>query len=102
MRLLPKAPMQMKSVGEPTSSERVLEWASVNASPAGYNVVGIGDFTGNGTSDILWQEPDNRRRRRMTDQQWQVGRQHRSRLLDRRPKRYFAMLAWICLRCSAG
>lgn len=25
--------------------------------PAGYHVVGIGDFTGNGTSDILWQNP---------------------------------------------
>ncbi len=25
--------------------------------PAGYQVVGIGDLTGNGTSDILWQNP---------------------------------------------
>src|SRR5208282_3115761 len=25
--------------------------------PAGYQVVGVGDFTGNGTSDILWQNP---------------------------------------------
>ncbi len=25
--------------------------------PAGYDVVGVGDFTGNGTSDILWQNP---------------------------------------------
>jgi uncharacterized membrane protein len=28
---------------------------SPGSHPAGYQVVGIGDFTGNGTSDILWQ-----------------------------------------------
>ncbi len=30
---------------------------SPGSHPAGYNVVGVGDFTGNGTSDILWQNP---------------------------------------------
>ena len=25
--------------------------------PAGYNVVGVGNFSGNGTSAILWQNP---------------------------------------------
>ena len=28
---------------------------SPGSHPAGYQVAGIGDFTGNGTSDILWQ-----------------------------------------------
>ena len=35
-------------------------WAasvSPGTHPAGYQVVGVGDFTGNGTSDILWQNP---------------------------------------------
>jgi hypothetical protein len=30
---------------------------SPGSHPAGYQVVGIGDFTGNRTSDILWQNP---------------------------------------------
>jgi hypothetical protein len=30
---------------------------SPGAHPAGYNVVGIGNFTGTATSDILWQNP---------------------------------------------
>ena len=36
------------------------QWAasvSPGSHPAGYNVVGVGNFTGNGTSDILWQNP---------------------------------------------
>ena len=33
------------------------ESVSPGSHPAGYNVVGVGDFTGNGTSDILWQNP---------------------------------------------
>jgi hypothetical protein len=30
---------------------------SPGSHPAGYQVVGVGDFTGTGTSDILWQNP---------------------------------------------
>ena len=29
---------------------------SPGSHPAGYSVVGVGNFTGNGTSDILWQD----------------------------------------------
>jgi len=36
------------------------QWAasvSPGSHPAGYEVAGVGDFTGNGTSDILWYDP---------------------------------------------
>ena len=38
------------------------QWAasvSPGSHPAGYEVAGVGDFTGNGTSDILWYDPSN-------------------------------------------
>ena len=40
------------------------KWAasvSPGSHPAGYQAAGIGDFTGNGTSDILWQNSSHRR-----------------------------------------
>ena len=47
--------------------------------PAGYQVVAVGDFTGNGTERHPLVQRHDRRHRRMADQQRPVGRQHRSR-----------------------
>jgi hypothetical protein len=42
-------------IWELSSSGQWQASVSPGSHPAGYNVVGVGDFTGNGTSDILWQ-----------------------------------------------
>jgi hypothetical protein len=44
-------------IWELSSSGQWQASVSPGSHPAGYNVVGVGDFTGNGTSDILWQNP---------------------------------------------
>ena len=56
---------------------------SPGSHPASYQVAGIGNFTGNSTSDILWQELEHRRRRRVADCWRQMGRQRRSRYPSR-------------------
>ena len=39
-----------------TNGQRIAS-ANPGTHPAGYQVVAVGDFTGTGTSDILWQDP---------------------------------------------
>ncbi len=42
-------------IWELSASGQWMASASPGTHPGGYQVVGVGDFTGNGTSDILWQ-----------------------------------------------
>ena len=73
--------------GNSSSNGKWMASVSPGTHPAGYQVVGVGDFTGNGTSDILWYDAVDRRCRRMADQQRPMGRQHRSRHASRQRRR---------------
>ena len=73
-----QAPVQT-DIWELNSSGQWRASVSPGSHPGGYNVVGVGDFTGNGTSDILWQNPTTG-----DVDEWQIangrmGQQRRSR-----------------------